>query len=713
MVGNIRVEILSDSLVRLEAVGPEGFEDRPTFHIVERAWKGAPYRSVSASGEVVIKTANYRVHVPQGATSLAGSYITDASGQMLYRFDGSLSNSVWLPGPSDNPRVWSFADTPRIVPPQWGLIPAPRNEPPSGTSGWDLGNDAPDVYVFVPHGDYRQLRKDFIKLTGPTEMPPLYVFGAFDSRWYDYNESTALKQIADYRARRIPLDVLVIDTGWRMGASIGYQPNTNLFPNLGRFITEAHEKNVRLMFNDHPEPKSPNPLSATELDYRYAGLAGLLREGLDIWWFDRNWTVALKTPMPNLRKEVWGMRLYHDITQSVRPTGRPVIMANVDGIDNGIRRHAMDVAAHRFSIQWTGDIRPGYDYLRRGVENAVHAGVQSLFSYMSEDLGGHVADPSPEGYIRWIEYGALSPVYRPHCTHNHERMPWVFGPEAEEVARRFLNLRYRLLPLFYAAAHENYETGEPLLRRLDLDYPEFAEARSEDQYLLGKGILVAPVMTGSTNAGASRADTTNTIETLRSVWLPPGTWIDAWTGQTFAGPTNVVNRTPLGQVPLFIKSGTVVALAPEMEFTGEKPWDPMMLDIYPGAETGRANVYEDDTQTVNYKKGDLRNTLITAKTDDAAKLLRVRIGPARGKFKGGPKARVWTLRIHTPTNWPGAVPGTVTVNGRNFDQLVRKVPRVATAMPLGDPAGAPDGDVFEVTLPETPVSKAVNVEVRF
>ena len=136
-------------------------------------------------------------------------------------------------------------------------------------------------------------------------------------------------------------------------------------------------------------------------------------------------------------KEVWGMRLYHDITQRVAAGQRPIIMANVDGIDNGIRNRPMDVAAHRYPIQWTGDIGPGYDFLRRAVENAVHSGVQSLFPYESDDLGGHVADPTPEQYIRWIEYGALSPVYRPHCTHNLERMPWTFGPEAETARAIF------------------------------------------------------------------------------------------------------------------------------------------------------------------------------------------------------------------------------------------------------------------------------------
>ena len=157
-----------------------------------------------------------------------------------------------------------------------------------------------------------------------------------------------MQQIDDYRAHQIPLDVLVIDTGWRVGAWIDYTPNTNLFPDMARFIKEAHD-NVRLMFNDHPKPQSPDTLSATEMNYRFDGLSGLLKAGLDIWWFDRNWSVALRTPLPNLRKEVWGMQLYHDITAQVKPEQRPIIMANVDGIDNGIHRHPMDVAAHRYA----------------------------------------------------------------------------------------------------------------------------------------------------------------------------------------------------------------------------------------------------------------------------------------------------------------------------------------------------------------------------
>ncbi|HEX3627362.1 MAG TPA: TIM-barrel domain-containing protein [Verrucomicrobiae bacterium] len=846
IIGNVRVQLLSTNLVRLELKGPEGFEDRPTFHIVNRGWPGAKFTFYTNGNIIEIRTTNYIVYVPEDATSLDGVRVRRIHVRVLYQYDGALANSVWLPGPTNNPQIWSFADTPRIIPPKWGLTPAPAgNKEHPDTSGWDLGNDAPDVYVFVPGGNYFQLTADFLKLTGPSEMPPLYAFGAFDSRWHDYSETTALEQIDNYRLRHIPLDVLVVDTGWRMGASIGYQPNTNLFPNMPRFFKEAHAKNVHVMFNDHPEPQAATALDPKELNYRWNGLTGLLNDGLDVWWFDRNWMVALKTPATNLKKEVWGMRMYHDITQRNRPESRPLIMANVDGIDNGMRNRPMNVASHRFSIQWTGDIGPGYDYLRRGVENAVHAGVCSMFPYMSEDLGGHVADPTPEGYIRWIEYGALSPIYRPHCTYNHERMPWAFGPQAEIVARRFLDMRYRLLPVIYAAAHENYETGKPILRRLDLYYPQYAESAREDEYLFGANILVAPVLEGlqqivpatwfktpdgapglqaeyfaneklsgppaltredrnidfvwsgsspgaeiprehfsarwtgtielpaditndivlstveddgvrvwidgklaidawgphdSTTSNAShvltpgkphslrieyqqiegnavlqlRADTQGNPSVARALWIPPGNWINAWNGEIANGPFITTNMTPLDEAPIYIRSGAVLPLAPQMQYTGQEPWNPITLDVYPAVQSASATLYEDDTVTTAYKKGQFRKTIITTSADDAAKSVTVQIGAAKGHFKGALMKRAWKLRIHPWEFWPGDLTlGQVTINGKVSDLPVRKLPRAESAMPFGDAAGAPDEDVYEFTLPETRVSKPIQVTVTF
>ena len=841
VTGSVRVELLSGSLVRLELAGAEGFEDRTTFHVRNRNWPGTTFTSNLVSGQIVLRAANYVVSVPQNATSLSGASVSSPSGQVLYQYDGTLANNVWLPGPSGNPTVLSFADTPRLTPPVWGITPAPAGAALASTSGWDTNNDAPDIYVFVPDGSYQQMRQDFLQLTGPTEMIPLYALGAFDSRWYDYSEATALAQIDSYRAHSIPLDVLVCDTGWRQGASTGYQPNTNLFPNLPRFFAEAHAKNVRLMFNDHPEPLASNALDPVEITYRYTNLTQILGQGLNIWWYDRNWPVSLLSPSPNLHHEVWGMRVYHDATQGTNALLRPMIMANIDGIDSGIRDNPMDVAAHTFPIQWTGDIQPSLAYLGYAVANAVHSGVQSLFPYESDDLGGHVADPSPGDFIRWIEYGTLSPIYRPHCTYDLQRMPWTFGPEADWAARRFVNLRYRLLPEFYTAARENYDTGEPILRRLDLDYPQYPQASQETQYAIGHSLLVAPITQGGLaavpagwltttngqpglnaayysntnlngtpayteidaninfnwnsgspggsvpsenwsakwtgnitvpasvgdvtlaalsddgvrvwvdnqlclgNWGPNNAETTEATTVLKaaqthqlevdylqlggndlvtlewrgasatqSVWIPPGNWINAWSGAVLKGPATISYSAPLEQLPLFIRSGSVFALAPPMQYTGQLPWDPVTLDLYPSTtETDQNSFYEDDGRTTAYQQNQCRWTSIATAADDATKSVSVSIGAATGGFSGAPTQRSWVLRLHRPPNWSADLaPAQVTLNGQAVGPVVRRI-RNTTAMPLGADNGAPDADTFEVTLPESSVLASNSVVAAF
>ena len=170
VVGNVRAQLLSDSLVRLEVKGPQGFEDRKTFHVVNRDWQGAQFSTQTNSDAVEIRAHDFYVRVPLNATSLDGVTVLSANGDVLYRYDGHLENNRWLPAPSDHPQVWWFADTPRIVPPTWGLTPPPLMKMKHLVSikddGWDLTNNAPDVYVFVPHGEYKQLRSIFLSSPG-------------------------------------------------------------------------------------------------------------------------------------------------------------------------------------------------------------------------------------------------------------------------------------------------------------------------------------------------------------------------------------------------------------------------------------------------------------------------------------------------------------------------------------------------------------------
>lgn len=489
-VGNVRITAISDSLVRIEAKGPKGWENRPTFHVAARPKAQSTLERTEDAGMVQLDGRFFRILIPEGASSPVGVKVLSKRGTVLYEVSGQETNSVWLPEPSDKPQAWAFADKPRLV-----LQP---NRPPQQFGyEFDTANDAFDVYVFLPRGNTERLRREFLTLTGPTEMPPLYLFGYIHSRYHPYSDKQALELIDKYQAHGFPLDVFVVDTDWRVGASHGYDSNTKLFPDMPAFLEAAENRGTKIMFNDHPEPKSKGAFDQAELTYRFDGLSRWLKAGVDVWWYDRNWHIGLVEPLPGLRKEVWGMQLYRDIAEYVHPKLRPAIMANIDGIDNGRRNRPPNVAAHRYPIQWTGDTLSTWQFLQFGIENAVHQGAAALNPYVSEDLAGHVGNPSPRYYTRFMQYGALSPTMRLHHTAGmKDREPWVYGSEVEGIVRDYTKLRYRLLPHFYALARQNFETGLPLVARGDFYFPKHTEAKRNDQYFLGPDLLVAPIYQG-------------------------------------------------------------------------------------------------------------------------------------------------------------------------------------------------------------------------
>ena len=502
IVGEMRVQLLSDTLVRLEKEGPRGFENRSSFTVQKRTgWDTVEFTESKNNGYSVITTDNYTVYVPENATSCEGAFVTDENGELLWTFETDTNSNVYLPSPSDELKSWYFTDTPRVIPSEEGYSVSKLWHK---VNGWDMTNDSQDVFVFLPDGDYETFTSDFVELTGRSEMLSLNLLGYWDSRYYEYTSETAMQQIEDYYSKGYPLDVLVIDTDWRTSTGgTGYTINRTLFPNMKGFLKDVHEEGVSVVFNDHPEPTwgTTNLLDKPEMIIRNYNLKKILNKGLDYWWYDRNWWTSLEPIHDDLSIYTTGMYAYREITndyyESEAKRGeysrRPLIMANVDGIDNGTQNYASELAAHRYSLQWTGDIGVSADSLRGEIFNTVYGGNIMGLPYLSSDLGGHSSEVTSDMYVRWIQYGALSPIMRVHCTKPYSRMPWLYGELAEDVTHTYVDMRYRLLPVFYSLAHENYETGLPLTRRLDVNYPQYVESSNNDQYLLGDDILVAPI----------------------------------------------------------------------------------------------------------------------------------------------------------------------------------------------------------------------------
>ncbi len=505
IVGEVRVQLLSDRLVRLEAEGERGYENRSSFTVEKRTgWDKIDFTAKSENGYTVIETENYTVYVPENAQSCDDCFISDTTGEVVWKFETDTNSNIYLPSPSDELKSWYFTDTPRVIPSEDGYNVSALWH---NLNGWDKTNYAQDIFVFLPQGSYENFTSDFVELTGRSEMLTLNLLGYWDSRYYEYTEETAMQQINDYYDKGYPLDVLVIDTDWRVATSgTGYNINRKLFPNMKSFLSDVHDKGVSVVFNDHPEPTfgTDNLLDKSEMIFRNYNLQRILDKGLDYWWYDRNWWTSLKPVDDDLSIYTSGMYAYHSITKDYYEdeakcdeyARRPLIMANIDGINNGTQEYASELAAHRYSLQWTGDVGTTDKALSDEIFNTVYGSSIMGIPYISSDLGGHTSEVTDDMYVRWIQYGALSPIMRVHCTKPYSRMPWLYGDTAEKVTHSYADMRYRLLPVFYSLARENYETGLPLTRRLDIAYPQYKESSRNDQYLLGDSILVAPIYEG-------------------------------------------------------------------------------------------------------------------------------------------------------------------------------------------------------------------------
>lgn len=705
-LGALRVQLLSESSVRIENKGPKGFEDRPSYIVLNREdYPSVDYSIVKENGVTLIKTSKYTVHIPDGACA-QDTYITDARGKKLWAYAdaGRTDTNVYLPSPSDELRSWYFTDSPRIIPSVHGYS---YKEDVTNLQDWDFENNALDIFVFLPDGDYSRFCSDYVRVTGRSEMVNLKTLGYWDSRWYPYSAESAIKQINDYRERGFSIDVLVIDTDWRASGGegsdgIGYDVNTELFPDMAAFLAKCKEMDVGICFNDHPEPvrNTTNGLDQAEVEYRSKKLTLILSLGINYWWYDRNWSVALNSCVPEISVYAFGMYAYHWVTSEYRESitdlnefaKRALIMANVDGVLHGKWYYASDISAHRYSIQWTGDIGANTDALAQEIYTSVFGGAEVGLPYMSSDIGGHNQVVTNEMYARWVQYGALSTICRVHCTneryiHQEGRMPWLYGERSEKIAHTYLDMRYRLLPLFYALARQNYETGLPIMQRVDIQYPAYVEASRNDEYLLGKYILVAPI--------DSAAENTEYNE--RSVFIPDGTWVDVWSGERFVGPATYTVRHKLETSPIFVREGALTVLAPNMISTSEKDWRESVLDVYPSSNYGaKISLYEDDTLTNAYKSGFYRTTDITMDFEGENKTLLVNIGGAQGEFTGERAftERTWRVRLHTNPSW--SAPSSITVNGKAADLTL--ISKSDSGLPFAFDGASPDGDVYEITF---------------
>jgi alpha-glucosidase len=363
----------------------------------------------------------------------------------------------------------------------------------------------------------------------------------------------------------------------------------------------------------------------------------LEKQGIDFWWLD--WQQEQKTQMAGVMP-TWWLNYVH-FTDQQREGKRPLLFHRWGGLGN-----------HRYQIGFSGDTISVWDSLAfQPWFTATAANVG--YAYWSHDIGGHMPGVvDPELYTRWVQFGAFSPILRTHTTKNPEaeRRIWAYPEPYSSILRSTFQLRYALEPYLYTEARRTYDTGVAFFRPLYYDWPEEAAAyENKGEYIFGDQMLVAPV--------TAPAEKISGLATEK-VWLPKGEWIEWPTGKHLTGPATVERSFSIEQTPVYVRAGAIVPMQPPMRYTGEKPVDPLIVNVWP-LEPGTSSsysVYEDSGVSVEYQRGVFVRTPIKAtQTGDT---LCVEIGPVAGGYAGMLQKRGFEIRL--PADWP---PAAVTVNG--------------------------------------------------
>jgi alpha-D-xyloside xylohydrolase len=301
------------------------------------------------------------------------------------------------------------------------------------------------------------------------------------------------------------------------------------------------------------------------------------------------------------------------------------------------------------AITWSGDIQGTWQVLK----NQIPAGLNFSLSgipYWNTDTGGFFSNRATgngnprnpefqEFFARWFQFSAFCPMFRVHSASglNPGREFWRFDEKTQGILRNYLDLRYRLLPYLYSVAWQVTDSGSTFMRPLVMDFPNDPQVVNiGDQYLFGPALMVTPI----TSAG-----TTN-----QSIYLPAcgAPWFSFWTGATAPAGQRVETEAGVETLPLFVRPGSIIPMGPFLQYSSEKPADPIELRIYRGAD-GKFTLFEDEGDSYNYEKG--KYATIPMVWNDAKNTLE--IGKRSGDFSGLVKKRTFNIVFVSPNHGAG------------------------------------------------------------
>jgi len=517
------------------------------------------------------------------------------------------------------------------------------------TSFWAQGGEMNYYFIYGP--EMSDVVSKYTDLTGkPQQLPALWALGYHQCKWSYYPENKVKEITKKFRDLKIPCDAIYLDIDYMDGFRC-FTWNKEHFPNPKKMVKELADDGFKTIVIIDPGIKIDNEYSVfkegLEKDYFCKRADGPYMKG-KVWpgecyfpdftnpevrewwsnlfkelieeigvkgvWNDMNEPAVMEVPnktFPNdVRHDYDGNPCSHRKAHNVY--GMQMARATYQGLKKFsypkrpfVITRAAYSGAQRYTSTWTGDNVATWEHLSIANIQAQRL-CMSGFSFVGSDIGGFAEQPNGELYARWIQLGIFHPFCRTHSSGDHgDQEPWTFGTNITDIVRKFIEIRYQLLPYLYTAFWRYANEGVPILKSLVLyDQNDPHTHYRNDEFVFGEKILVCPI----TEANAKG----------RRMFFPEGYWYNYWNSEYIEGGQELWVDADLDSMPIFVKEGAIIPKYPIQQYVGEKQIDELTLDVYYKKGKEKSELYDDAGDGFDYKKGrfSLRTFSLVGKSDE-------------------------------------------------------------------------------------------------
>lgn len=511
-------------------------------------------------------------------------------------------------------------------------------------SHFDMGKENSEYYYFSAVGgnlDYyfiygpevKDVVNEYTNLTGKTPLPQLWTLGYQQCRWSYASKERVLEIAKSFRKRGIPCDTLYLDIDYMDDFRVFTWDNKK-FENPREFTDELKNMGFKLVTIIDPGVKIDKEYSiyaeGIKNDYFAKDKDGIvyknrvwpgdsvypdfmnpkvrkwwsenqkimIASGVSGIWNDMNEPASFNGPLPDdVMFNDNGLEVTHKEIHNIY--GHMMSKATYEGIKEYTDKRpfvitrACYAGTQKYSTVWTGDNQSTWEHLRMSIPMLMTLGLSGL-SFCGTDVGGFGHDCTGELLSRWVQVGAFTPLFRNHSAMGtRDQEPWTFDKKTEEINKKYIKLRYKLIPYLYDLMKVCENTGAPIIRPLLFNYQNDKNTYEiNDEFLCGDSILVSPVV----EQGMKQ----------KLVYLPKGSkWIDFWTGENHNGGQYIIKEAPLDICPIFIKESSIIPMSIDQNYIGEKANDELILNIYLSEDDSEFKYvhYNDDGESFNYRGG--------------------------------------------------------------------------------------------------------------